>query len=267
MQIKCCLPYDASQHEHTDLISNIWITSQWIIPKHFLLCFWWVGLFLMHEIKSVISVTLKTECVLLAIAPGYKSVLIIFQMLKWNKKMFCYYYKWNTANTGKTLCYPVISEKFYPEIELNWVSIAGPRVLGIRDPLLMHHNLWDFSFDMVSAKSLSVHMHITIIAVQCTLFSTTTITLYALSFAESTHFSMQKQDLSRTLHTQFRRHSHQTKLLASHLDHYCHYSYHSLLPSFCTVQHFNKDSTAVFSSSNGYFCLVGGNPRQMYLCS
>lgn len=71
-----------------ELISSIWMTSNGIIPKHLPFSFWWVVLFPVHEIKSVIIVTLKTKCVLLAIAPGYKSTKIIFQIPKWNKIYF-----------------------------------------------------------------------------------------------------------------------------------------------------------------------------------
>lgn len=117
-----------------------------------------------------------------------KDVLLLLQM------KHCKHWK-NTvlpSDIGKVL------SRNRVELSLNCRSSCSWYKRSFVDTV--HHNLWDFSFDMVPAKSLYVHMHITIIAVQCTLFSTT-ITLYALSFAESTHFSMQKQDLSRTLHT------------------------------------------------------------------
>lgn len=43
--------------------------------------------------------------------------------------------------------------------------------------------------------------------------------------------------------------------LVSHLDHYCHYSYHSLLLSCCTGQHFNQDYATMLGCYIGSFAL------------
>lgn len=67
------------------------------------------------------------------------------------------------------------------------------------------------------------------------------ITLYTFNFADSNNKIL--KNYINTIQELLRA----DQVLASHLGHYCHYSHHSLLPSWCTRQHFNQDSSAVFS--------------------
>lgn len=61
-----------------------------------------------HEIESMINLTLKTKCVLLATAPDYKSNPKMKE-----KDVFANVYTRNIANTGKTLWHTVIAGMFF----------------------------------------------------------------------------------------------------------------------------------------------------------
>ena len=84
--VKCSRPFDACQPKYTELILNIWVISKGINSKHFPLSLWLVALFPMHEIKSVISVILKTKCVHELPDSIIWTDHHFFQMLKWKKK-------------------------------------------------------------------------------------------------------------------------------------------------------------------------------------
>lgn len=75
--------------------------------------------------------------------------------------------------------------------------------------------------------------------------------LFVLNFADSTRFSkMLKYSNHNSGATQSKLSAGKPELVR-----YRHYSDHSLLPSCCTGQHFNHDSSAVFSGESGSFAL------------